>query len=65
MGIQEIEKAISELSPEELARFRAWYAEFDAQVWDEQLEADAQTGKLRNLAEKSLEEYQAGKSSEL
>jgi hypothetical protein len=30
MNIEEIEDAIKELSAEELASFRAWFAEFDA-----------------------------------
>jgi hypothetical protein len=65
MGIHEIEEAIRQLPPDELARFRQWYAEFDAQIWDEQFERDAKAGKLNKLAEKAIEEYRAGKSKEL
>ena len=65
MGIHEIEEAISQLPPDELARFRQWYAEFDAQIWDEQFETDAKSGKLQKVAEKAIEEYSAGKSKEL
>jgi len=65
MGIHEIEEAISQLPPDELARFRQWYAEFDAQIWDEQFETDAKSGKLQKVAEKAIEEYRAGKSKEL
>ncbi len=57
MGIHEIEKAMSKLTPDELAHFRQWYAEFDAQTWDEQFEYDAKSGKLENLAEKAIEEH--------
>jgi len=28
--LQEIERAVSQLSPEDLAAFRVWFAEFDA-----------------------------------
>jgi hypothetical protein len=31
-NLQEIEYAISQLSAEELADFRVWFAEFDAEV---------------------------------
>lgn len=65
MTVQEIEKAITELSPHELARFREWFEEFDARAWDEQFERDAKSGKLDKLAEKAIEDYRAGKAKEL
>lgn len=65
MTIQEIERAITELNPRELARFRQWFEEFDAQVWDEQFERDAKSGKLDKLAEKAINDYRAGKAREL
>jgi len=65
MGIQEIEQAIRQLSPKELARFRQWFEEFDAQIWDKQFEADAKSGKLDKIAEKALNGYHAGKAKEL
>lgn len=65
MSITEIEQAIAELSPEELARFREWFEEFDARVWDEQIENDAKTGKLDKFANKAIDEYRTGKAKEL
>ena len=65
MSIQEIEQAILSLAPKELARFRQWFEQFDAQSWDQQLEADAQSGKLDKIAEKALSEYYAGNAKEL
>ena len=62
---KELEKQIEQLSPTELAEFRRWYAEFDAQVWDRQFEADVKAGKLDALAEKALRDHAAGKSTEL
>ena len=38
--IEEIEGAVRGLSDDELSAFRAWFAEFDADVWDRQFEAD-------------------------
>ena len=49
MDINEIEQAITELSPGELARFRQW---FEAGIWDPtqgQIERDAESGKLTAL----------------
>ena len=65
MTIHEIEQAITELPPNELARFRQWFEEFDAQVWDEQFERDAKSGKLDNLANKAVKDFHAGKAKEL
>lgn len=36
--LREIERAVSQLSEEELAAFRVWFAEFDAAIWDRQFE---------------------------
>jgi len=44
-----------------LARFRQWFEEFDAQVWDEQFEGDAKSGKLDKLADKAKSDFRAGK----
>jgi hypothetical protein len=45
-NLQEIERAVSQLSPEELAAFRVWFAEFDAEIWDLQFEEDVAAGRL-------------------
>lgn len=47
--IEALEKKIQELSPEELADFRAWFLEYDAAAWDEQIASDAKSGKLDAL----------------
>jgi hypothetical protein len=65
MTIHEIEQAVTELSPRELARFRQWFDEFDAQVCDEQFENDANSGKLDKLANKAVTDFRAGKAKEL
>ena len=65
MTIHEIEQAVTELSPKELARFRQWFDEFDAQVWDEQFELDSSSGKLDKLANKAVKDFRAGKAKEL
>ncbi len=53
-GVPEIEKAIQELSPSERAKFRQWFAKFDAAQWDRQLERDVAAGKLDPLADEAL-----------
>ena len=44
--VEEIEAAIQQLSPGEMAAFRAWYAEFDAAAWDRQIAEDEAAGRL-------------------
>ncbi len=65
VSVQEIEQAVSRLPAKELALFRRWFQEFDAQLWDEQFEQDVKAGKLDKLAERAITEYQAGKFKEL
>jgi hypothetical protein len=65
MDIHEIEQAIRQLSSKDLACFRQWFEEFDAQNWDKQFEADAKSGKLDKIAEQALSEYRVGKAKEL
>ena len=63
--LEDIEKAIATLAPDELARLRAWFEEFDAARFDEKIERDAKAGKLDRLAEQALTDHRAGRSREL
>jgi hypothetical protein len=65
MSITEIEQAITELSPEELARLREWFDEYYAEVWDKQIEEDAKSGRLDKLIAEADDEYDAGLSNPL
>jgi len=63
--VEQLEEQIERLSPQDLAAFRAWFAEFDARMWDQQIEADAKSGRLKPLIDKALADYKAGKVREL
>jgi hypothetical protein len=63
--IEQLEQKIENLSPQDLAKFRAWFAEFDARVWDAQIEADSKSGKLDQLITEALADYNAGKARAL
>lgn len=63
--VENIEQEVQRLKPSELAAFRRWFAEFDAQTWDRQIEEDVQNGKLDKLAEEALAAHRAGKSKEI
>ena len=63
-SIQDIETAVTQLDPEQLADFRAWFVEYDAQKWDQQFERDAEAGRLNALANEALSDYRAGRTTE-
>jgi hypothetical protein len=59
--LKEIESAVSQLSAAELTAFRDWFAEFDAEAWDRQIEADVAAGKLDDLAQRALQCLRGGR----
>jgi hypothetical protein len=52
--VDEIERAVRELSAQDLREFRRWFQEFDAARWDRQLEEDVAAGRLDALADEAL-----------
>lgn len=42
--VEKIEGQVKELTAQVLARFRAWFAEYDWNVWDGELERDVELG---------------------
>jgi len=63
--VKEIEEAVRRLDPAELAAFRAWFAEFDAELWDRQIEVDIAEGRLDRLAEEALRDLREGRCTDL
>src|SRR5450759_5796928 len=63
-SVNEIEEAVLRLSVAELAAFRAWFAEFDAEAWDRRIEDDVASGRLDALADEALEDLRAGRCTE-
>ncbi|MEQ8539892.1 MAG: hypothetical protein RIB93_20885 [Coleofasciculus sp. D1-CHI-01] len=63
--LREIERAVSQLSDEDLAKFRTWFAEFDAANWDRQFETDVAAGRLDALANKALNDLRQGRCTNL
>jgi hypothetical protein len=54
--VESLEREVEKLTDEELAAFRDWFAKFDADAWDRQMEADVKAGKLDRLATEALAE---------
>ncbi len=65
MRVEELEKAVSQLPRKELARFTAWFQNYLSQAWDQQMEADAEAGKLDELIEKAKKDHRAGRTTPL
>lgn len=63
--VKNIESQIKDLSSEELAAFRQWFAEFDVDAWDRHFEADVKAGKLDGLAARALQDHADGRSKPL
>lgn len=63
--VAEISGAVKRLPKRELARFRKWFAEYDAAVWDRQFAADAAAGKLDALIREAQRDHRAGRTKAL
>jgi len=65
MTIEDLEQAVAKLLPDDLARFRAWFEEFDAASFDQKIERDAKVGRLDRLAEEAIDDLRKGHAREL
>lgn len=62
--IAEIENAVRQLPAADLAAFRTWFAEFDAENWDREFESDVKSGKLDWLRDEALRDLREGRCTE-
>lgn len=65
MSVQELESAVTTLPAEELHQFAQWFEEYLASQWDEQIAADAASGKLKALLDEADADYAAGNCTTL
>jgi hypothetical protein len=56
MSIEDIEKAVAGLPPDQYAQFRAWFEAFEADRFDRKIERDAQAGNLDQLADQAIDD---------
>ena len=63
--LQSLESEVRGPGCEDLAAFRRCFAEFAADAWDAQIEADVTSGRLNALAERALREHEVGQATEL
>lgn len=63
--LEQIEKAVTSLSPTEMKQFSSWFAEFHADLWDSQIAADAESGRLDKFLAEAKADIAAGKVRDL
>ena len=63
--VTEITGAVKRLPRKELARFRKWFAEYDAATWDRQLASDEGAGRLDALVREARRDHRAGRTKTL
>lgn len=61
MNVREIEQAISQLPPADIAALASWFEEFHAQAWDKQIEQDLEQGRLDGLIAEAEQELAANR----
>jgi len=62
MTIEDLEKAVAKLAPDQFAKFRDWFDAFDGARFDGKIERDAKAGKLDGLAEQALADFRQGRA---
>lgn len=63
--LEKIERDIEALEPAEFARFREWFATFDAARWERSFDEDASSGALDGFADAAVAAHRAGRTRAL
>ena len=65
MSVDELENAITQLSPTEMTRFAQWFDEYRADQWDRQIEQDIPSGRLDAAGKQADADFEAGRCTPL
>jgi hypothetical protein len=63
--LHDLEEAVRALPPQDFAAFRSWFAEYDAALWDRQIEEDVQAGRLDEIMDEATREFREGRCRDL
>jgi hypothetical protein len=63
--VQEIERAIAALSPEELQQLYSWLDQHQATAFDRRIESDLATGHLDAAIQRALDDEKSGRTQPL
>ena len=65
MDVKEIETAISQLPPAQVAELADWFAQFHAELWDKQIEEDLKAGRLQSLLDEARQDLESDRTNPL
>lgn len=65
MDVKEIETAISELPPAQVAELADWLDAYRAQLWDKQIEHDLDSERLQSLLDEAKRDLESGRCEPL
>ena len=63
--VAEIAGAVKRLPKKDLVKFRKWFADYDAAVWDRQLESDQSAGRLSAMVREARRDHLVGRAKAL
>jgi len=63
--VEELEMAVDSLTPAEYSRFRRWFLDRDWEKWDQEIEEDAEAGRLDFLVREAAKARNSRKLSDL
>jgi hypothetical protein len=63
--LDEVKTLIEALDHEEFWQFSAWFDGYRADRWDQQIEEDAEAGRLDKFYQKALADLRAGRTRPL
>ncbi len=64
-NLEQIEIAILSLPSSEFDQLRLWFLDLDYERWDKQIDQDIEDGKLEELAQEAIAEFEAGHCREI
>lgn len=60
MLLKQLEEQVTQLSPEELKQFSAWFDEYMSDEWDRQIERDEAAGKFDKIIKQLDANFEGG-----
>jgi hypothetical protein len=63
--VAEIQSAVQALPERQFSAFSSWFDNYEEEHWDRQIERDQKSGPLRDLMDKALSDFEAGKCTRL
>lgn len=64
-NIEQIERSIERLPDEEFNKLADWFDALRSRRWEEEIDADAEAGRLDALAEEAIADFRAGRTRPL